>query len=124
MERTRPEEIFKKCAEEINRKAVEYGELGSDYDDMAAYEERKPTEVCFSLFMKHVTVLKKIAKNPTNFPLKIMEHRVMDAVNFLCVLQNEIEKYVERSVDKGLPTQMDRSIEYRGQKETKNFGAL
>ena len=97
MPRTTPDKIFKACAEELNRKTLEYGEIGSDYKDMAAFEERKPTEVCFSLLMKHIVVLKKIAANPTGFPLKLLDHRVMDAVNFLCVLQNEIERYVENS---------------------------
>lgn len=92
--RTRPEDLFAKCTEELNQKALEYGEMGSDYRDMAAFEERKPTEVCFSLMMKHVTVLKKIAKDPKAFPLTIARHRAMDLANFVVVLLNEIEKAV------------------------------
>ena len=92
--RTRPEDLFAKCTEELNRKALEYGEMGSDYRDMAAFEERKPTEVCFSLMMKHVTVLKKIAKDPKLYPVAISRHRAMDLANFVVVLLNEIEKAV------------------------------
>lgn len=96
--RTKPSELFAKCAEELERKALQYGaveNLGSDYDDMAAFEKRKPTEVCFSLMLKHVTVLKKISKNPKAFPLAITRHRAMDLVNFVAVLLNEIEKAVD-----------------------------
>lgn len=92
--RTKPGDIFAECAEELRRKTLEYGEMGEDYDTMAAYEGRKPTEVCFSLMLKHVTVLKKIAKNPKAYPLKITRHRAMDLINFVCVLLNEIEKAV------------------------------
>lgn len=86
--------LLKACEEELKRKELEYGNMGEDYVTMAAFEERKPTEVCFSLMMKHVTVLKKIAKNPKDFPLAITRHRAMDLINFVVVLLNEIEKAV------------------------------
>jgi len=44
--------------------------------------------------MKHVTVLKKIAKDPKLYPLTIARHRAMDLANFVVVLLNEIEKAV------------------------------
>ena len=86
--------LLKACEEELKRKELEYGNMGEDYAAMASFEERKPTEVCFSLMMKHVTVLKKIAKDPKAFPLTIARHRAMDLANFVVVLLNEIEKAV------------------------------
>lgn len=44
--------------------------------------------------MKHVTVLKKIAKDPKLYPLAIARHRAMDLANFVVVLLNEIEKAI------------------------------
>lgn len=95
---TKIEDIFKNCLAEIEHKTDEYGALDSskDHEDIANSEGRIAPEVCFTLLMKHIIVLKRIAKNPKAFTLKLVGHRVMDGINYLGILQNEIEKYIER----------------------------
>ena len=96
MDNTKAFRILDKCAKEIKRKAEEYGEeLGKDYAEMGQFLERKPTEVCYDLMFKHVTVLKKISRDPLAFPNALLEHRVMDLINFSVILMNEVMKYKE-----------------------------
>lgn len=101
MEKGDIDKIFRKCSAELERKIEEYGqELGKDYTPMGEFLERLPTEVCFTLMLKHVTVLKKAARDPMSISTKTVEHRVMDLIDFAIILQNEIAKYKETQASK------------------------
>jgi hypothetical protein len=88
----RLESILKECIETFIEKEVEYGQDDSGFEFIAAFEDRNSIEVCFTTFMKHIDVLRMWKKTPEKLPLKVLRHRIVDAVNYLALLEDEWER--------------------------------
>jgi hypothetical protein len=97
----RLEELLQECINTFKDKELEYGPDTSGFEFIASFENRNSIEVCMTLLLKHIDVLRMWMRTPEELSIKVLRHRLIDAINYLALLEDEWEK----TVNKARPTE-------------------